>query len=87
MRLRTALDCQVPPQVGTECKKAGLWSCPPAVPGRAVSSQPYLNTLAPPEVGEGRGGVEYSFKTRPMVSKSHGHGLEGLLLETIIGGH
>ena len=32
-------------------------------------------------------GVEYSFKTRPMVSKSHGHGPEGLLLETIIGGH
>ena len=31
--------------------------------------------------------VEYSFKTRPMVSKSHGHGPEGLLLETIIGGH
>ena len=26
------------------------------LPGRAVSSQPYLNTLAPAEVGEGRGG-------------------------------
>ena len=37
--------------------------------------------------GRGGEGVEYSFRTRPMVSKSHGHGPEGLLRETIIGGH
>ena len=40
----------LPPKVGTECKKAGLWWCPR--PGRAVSSQPYLNIL----VGAGGGG-------------------------------